>query len=161
MKYGCDDDNECAEQFLQLLEKAYWVAAIWDIEMMFACDYANSKVFAFTMNNDGSFGDEVSLVSPEANPRCIGYYYGYDIDTPNAFDFGARRSARSRPRPPRPRRPAPCSRSCRPRPRSPRSSLRPSAGAFAARLAGQLGCLVGGRGIEDDARALTGATCLR
>jgi len=88
MKYGCDDDNECAEQFLQLLEKAYWVAAIWDIEMMFACDYANSKVFAFTMNNDGSFGDEVSLVSPEANPRCIGYYYGYDIDTPGAFDFG-------------------------------------------------------------------------
>merc|ERR1719197_1407139 len=88
MKYGCDDDNECAEQFLQLLEKAYWVAAIWDIKMMFACDYANSKVFAFTMNNDGSFGDEVSLVSPEANPRCIGYYYGYDIDTPGAFDFG-------------------------------------------------------------------------
>ena len=40
------------------------------------------------MNNDGSFGDEVSLVSPEANPRCIGYYYGYDIDTPGAFDFG-------------------------------------------------------------------------
>merc|ERR1719482_1238954 len=88
MKYGCDDDNECAEQFLQLLEKAYWVAAIWDIEMMFTCDYANNKVFAFSMNNDGSFGDEVSLVSPEANPRCIGYYYGYDIDTPNAFDFG-------------------------------------------------------------------------
>merc|ERR1740138_220421 len=56
--------------------------------MMFTCDYANNKVFAFSMNNDGSFGDEVSLVSPEANPRCIGYYYGYDIDTPNAFDFG-------------------------------------------------------------------------
>merc|ERR1711988_2085980 len=50
MKYGCDDDNECAEQFLQLLEKAYWVAAIWDIELMFTCDYANNKVFAFTMN---------------------------------------------------------------------------------------------------------------
>merc|ERR1719390_489211 len=57
---------------------------------MFACDYANSKV-AFTMNNDGSFGDEVSLVSPEANPRRIGYYYGYDIDTPNAFDFGGQK----------------------------------------------------------------------
>merc|ERR1719253_1661976 len=48
MKYGCDDDNECA------------------------------------------FGDEVALVSPEANPRCIAYYYGYDIDTPGAFDFGGK-----------------------------------------------------------------------
>ena len=89
MKYGCDDDNECAEQFLQLLEKAYWVAAIWDIELMFTCDYSNNKVFAFSINNDGSFGDEVALVSPEANPRCIAYYYGYDIDTPGAFDFGS------------------------------------------------------------------------
>merc|ERR1719231_66719 len=46
------------------------------------------------MNNDGSFGDEVSLVSPEANPRCIGYYY--DIDTPGAFDFGSKSMAKNK-----------------------------------------------------------------
>ena len=59
------------QRVLQLLEKAYWVAAIWDIEMMFACDYANSKVFAFTMNNDGSFGDEIVPIFVNEG----GYYY--------------------------------------------------------------------------------------
>merc|ERR1719198_1896280 len=52
MKYGCDDDNECAEQFLQLLEKAYWVAAIWDIDTPNAFDFGKQSKRALAAKAD-------------------------------------------------------------------------------------------------------------
>merc|ERR1719463_447369 len=63
--------------FLQDQEEAFWLMAIFDIDMMFTADYEQGFVYEFALAEDGSIGDTTELISVQ-EPRCIAYFYGLD-----------------------------------------------------------------------------------
>ena len=75
MMYYVEDMDSI--MFLQDQEEAFWLMAIFDIDMMFTADYEQGFVYEFALAEDGSIGDTTELISVQ-EPRCIAYFYGLD-----------------------------------------------------------------------------------
>merc|ERR1719453_2223496 len=73
MMYYVEDMDSI--MFLQDQEEAFWLMAIFDIDMMFTADYEQGFVYEFALAEDGSIGDTTELISVQ-EPRCIAYFYG-------------------------------------------------------------------------------------
>ena len=86
MMYYVEDMDSI--MFLQDQEEAFWLMAIFDIDMMFTADYEQGFVYEFALAEDGSIGDTTELISVQ-EPRCIAYFYGLDKSEGKVSGSGA------------------------------------------------------------------------
>jgi len=94
MMYYVEDMNSI--MFLQDQEEAFWLMAIFDIDMMFTADYEQGFVYEFDLAEDGSIGDTTELISVQ-EPRCIAYFYGLDDSEGKSSGATATKSKKTAP----------------------------------------------------------------
>lgn len=71
-------DDDCEEQFVSMLSEAYWIAALWDSNMLVTADSSTGHVYTYMLDESGSVSEQLSIASTGTSdsPRCIGYFYG-------------------------------------------------------------------------------------
>ena len=64
--------------YVTYLEESYWLAAVWDYDLMYTTDYKEGIVYEMQLASGmGEFDNIVALAYAE-KPRCLGFYYGGD-----------------------------------------------------------------------------------
>ena len=62
--------------FVAYLQESYWLAAVWDEDLMYAADYEAGEVYE--LHVDESLAGELSkteTLSQTSKPRCLAFYY--------------------------------------------------------------------------------------
>lgn len=83
------------QSFVAYLENAYWISALWALEMMYTCDYDEGVVYEMDMYVADGTIVATSAIAYVDQPRVIGYYYNLDSDEDLSGDDGSRKTVLS------------------------------------------------------------------
>jgi len=62
--------------YVTYLSESFWLAAVWDFDLMYATDYAEGTVYEMEVSSGtGEFENIIALAYVDY-PRCLAFYYG-------------------------------------------------------------------------------------
>jgi len=64
--------------YVTYLEESYWLAAVWDYDLMYTTDYKEGIVYEMTLSQTTGEFDNIVALAYATKPRCLGFYYGGD-----------------------------------------------------------------------------------
>ena len=63
--------------YVTYLEESYWLAAVWDYDLMYTTDYKEGIVYEMQLSQTAGEFDNIVALSYATKPRCLGFYYDF------------------------------------------------------------------------------------